>query len=205
MRENDRPTVLLVTDVFGVTDRVRAFARQLPAHVVTVSPYPKALAFAHEQEGYAAFLSVGGVDAYARRAAESLRADAPGREAPFDLAIGFSAGATALWLCLAAAELDAHLPRRAELYYGSRIRDHAGLRPRRPVRLLFAEREASFDPVPLAAQLHKQGVEAAVLPGTSHGFMNPLSPGFDPQVMAGELQRLSALLQPGQPPAAAPA
>ncbi len=198
MRENDRPTVLLATDVFGVTAELRALVRQLSAHVVSISPYRDAVAFAREQEGYAAFLKAGGVEAYARRAAESLRSGAPGHKKSYDVAIGFSAGATALWLCLAEAALDAHLPCRAALYYGSRIRDHASLKPRRPVQLIFAEREASFDPVPLAAQLRAQGVEAAVLPGTGHGFMNPLSPGFDPQVVADELLRLGALLQPEQ-------
>lgn len=198
MRAKTHPTVFLATDVFGVTDEVRTLERQFPARVVTLSPYPDAVAFADEQEGYAAFMEAGGVTAYARRVAEGLRSGVPSQSKACDLAIGFSAGATALWLCLAESGLDAHLPRRTELYYGSRIRDHASLRPRRPVRLIFAEREASFDPVVLAAQLRGQGVEAAVLPGTAHGFMNPLSPGFDPHVMASEVHRLRALLQPEQ-------
>lgn len=194
MRKTNAQTLLLATDVFGVTEELLALVRQLPAQVALVCPHEGRASFADEQEGYAAFMRAGGVDAYARRAADGLRSGVPGRRRPFDLAVGFSAGASALWLCLAEAGLEAHLPRRAELYYGSRIRDHAHLQPRRPVRLAFAETEASFDPAPLAARLRGQGIEAEVLPGTAHGFMNLLSPGYDARVMADEVQRLRSLL-----------
>ena len=80
------------------------------------------------------------------------------------------------------------------LYYGSRIRDHLQLRPAGDLRLIFAEREASFEPAPLAARLVAAGYDARVLPDTAHGFLNPLSPGFDEALRDAEIVRLQGLL-----------
>lgn len=184
------PTLLLATDIFGHTPEMQAFSRQIGGQIGgqarVVSPYgherPR---FSGEMEAYGAFQAAGGVEAYARTLA-SLLADRA-----WDLAVGLSAGASALWIALAQAST---LPRRSVLYYGSRIREHAHLRPAGDVRLIFAEREASFAPAPLACELARAGYDASVLPGTSHGFLNPLSPGFDAGVRDAEIVRLRGLL-----------
>ncbi|WP_459854771.1 dienelactone hydrolase family protein [Humidesulfovibrio idahonensis] len=209
------PSILVAADVFGITPELRLSLAPLEAapkppkrgaasrkrhdhHLIEaeeltitfVSPHPFNRTFRDETEGYAAFVEAGGVAAYAARVREALEA------APhcFDLALGFSAGATALWLCLADAELEPWLPKRAELYYGSRIREHAHLEPRRQTRLIFAEKEASFDPAELAARLRGLGHNALVIPGSAHGFMNALSPGYDAALHKAELARIQALL-----------
>ncbi len=180
------PTLLLATDIFGHTPEMQAFARQLGGAVRIVSPYgherPR---FSGEMEAYGAFQAAGGVEAYARALAPLLA------EKPWNLTVGLSAGASALWVALAQADTP---PRRAVLYYGSRIRQQAHLRPAGDIRLIFAQREASFDPAPLAAELARAGYDASVLPGTAHGFLNPLSPGYDEGVRDAEIIRLRGLL-----------
>lgn len=186
-----KPTRLLVAaDVFGVTPELGRFVRALGADATLVSPHPFTTTYRSEPEAYAAFLQGGGVEAYARQLGRLMAR----RSGPFECALGFSAGASALWLCLADARLEPKLPHFAVLYYGSRIREHARLQPRRRMQVVFAEREASFDPAPLAAQLRAMGTYARVLPGTAHGFLNPLSPGFDAAVRDAEVIRLRDLL-----------
>jgi len=183
-----RPALLLATDVFGITPEVLALAEALGAEATLVSPHRETISFRSEAEGYAAFVQAGGVAAYAAHVCDVLAAQG----VSFDLALGFSAGASALWLCLAKAA--PWLPKRAELYYGSRIREHADLTPRCPTRLVFAEREASFDPAALAQRIRRRNLQAEIRPGSAHGFMNPLSPGFNATLCATELTRLQTLL-----------
>lgn len=184
------PALLVASDVFGVTPELRAWTADLGLAAVFASPHANGESFADERRAYAAFMAGGGVSAYA----ETLRGMLAQAPSPFACALGFSAGASALWLCL--AEQAAWTPGRAALYYGSRIREHAHLRPRCATRLAFAEREASFDPAPLAAQLASAGLDAAVIPGSAHGFMNPRSSGFDTSLCADETGRLRAFLSP---------
>lgn len=183
-------SILLATDIFGHTPEMQAFARMVGGQAKIVSPYghdrPR---FTSEVEAYGAFQAGGGVETYARALAPLLAGG------PWDLAVGMSAGASALWMALGLALSQATAaPRRTVLYYGSRIRDLRHLRPAGDIRLIFAEREASFDPAPLAAELAAAGYDARVLPGTAHGFLNPLSPGFDAAARDAEIVRLRSLL-----------
>lgn len=180
------PALLLVTDIFGHTPEMQAFARMIGGQVRVVSPYgDERPRFASEMEAYGAFQATGGVQAYARVLARHLA------EKAWDMAVGMSAGASALWIELARTGSP---PGRSVLYYGSRIRDHKHLRPAGNVRLVFAQREAGFDPAPLAEELVRAGYDASVLPGTAHGFLNPLSPGFDEAARDAEVLRLKKLL-----------
>jgi len=187
MRPLKHPTLLIATDIFGHTPDVQAFARQLGGTARIVSPYgTERPRFASEMEAYAAFSSRTSITKYSEDVSARLRGQA------FDLALGFSAGASALWICL--GHVAPWLPKRAELYYGSRIRDHMNLRPCCPTRLIFAAQEASFDPEDLALRLCALGHDAKVILGSAHGFMNPLSTGYDEALAAKETQRLKELL-----------
>lgn len=102
--------------------------------------------------------------------------------------IGFSAGATAVWL--SAAQPQSHPAFRALLFYGSRIRLYSELTPRFPIELIFAAHEAAFDPAALGADLARPDVWVEIAPGTEHGFMNPRSPGFSSQALQRYCERL---------------
>ena len=178
--------LLLVTDIFGRTPHVSTLARDIGAAARICSPYAGAQpTFRNEAEAYAAFTAQTSIAAYAETVVQELKRN------PTALAVGFSVGATALWLALGR---EAAPERRSVLYYGSRIREHKNLRQAAAVQLVFAESEKSFDPVGLTTELCSQGINAKVLPGTAHGFMNPLSPGYNAAAYAAQCARLRQLL-----------
>ncbi|OGR36425.1 MAG: hypothetical protein A2051_00170 [Desulfovibrionales bacterium GWA2_65_9] len=180
-------TLFLATDIFGHTPELQALARDIGGRVRILSPYgDERPRFASEVEAYAAFMARTSVENYAEEVAQALANASPA------LAVGFSVGATALWLAL--ARTGGPGVRSSVLYYGSRIREHQGLRPGGDVRLVFAATEAAFDPAELVAELRAQGLAAETLPGTAHGFMNRLSAGFDACVYDSEIKRLRGLL-----------
>ena len=181
------PTLLIASDIFGMTDAFLRLARSLcPDPVLVCAHEDRSSSFADEAEAYGRFMTTGGVEGYARRVRRALaeRPDISGL-------IGFSAGASAGWI--ASASPEAAGLHAAVLYYGSRIRDHAGLVPVCPVRLIFAANEASFDPAPLAAGLAARGLRAELVPGAGHGFMNELSANHSPVLRARHIRELNAL------------
>ena len=161
---------IIASDIYGLTPALATLAGQLDRQAVVLSPWDgEGCPFATEQEAHTAFVAGEGVAGYAARITA-----AAGEEPAF--LVGLSAGASALWLHAAGAEC--HPDSRAVLFYGSRIRNHLGLRPRCPVQAIFAEHEAAFDPKTIIAQIVSESVSVHIEPGTAHGFMNPLSPGF---------------------------
>ncbi|MEG1832788.1 MAG: hypothetical protein RR101_05470 [Burkholderiaceae bacterium] len=178
-------TTLIAADIFGATPELQGFAIALDGDVLVTAasdhPLPPGQS---EAQAYAAFIAAGGVAAYVARLRKRL--EDPGLA--IDRVIGFSAGATALWTLLA-TPAAAHW-RSATLFYGSRIRDAADLEPRCPVKLIFAEQESAFDPAALVAALKARGLDAAIEPGSRHGFMNERSSGFDPALYRRHLAAL---------------
>lgn len=180
--------ILLATDVFGPTPAVASMVRALGHSCLVVSPFDDPeLYFQSEQTAYYAFLAQGGVSRYA----EKLRQQLLEHAASLRVAIGFSAGASALWI--ASADEAASQLQAAVLFYGSRIRDHKQVQPLCPVRLIFAENEAAFDASELSAELQQLGHQAELVRQTSHGFMNPYSRGFDVKIQASYLDQLVAM------------
>ncbi len=167
------PVLLIVTDVFGNTPAVASFARQFPLPSLIVSPFTgERTQYPAETLAYHAFLAEGGVAAYAEHLAGILET----HQSSLRYAIGFSAGASALWLNSANPALAGL--QQAVLFYGSRIRDHREVQPVCPTRLIFAEQEAAFEPAELVADLRKRNQDAELVKGSKHGFMNPYSAGF---------------------------
>ena len=180
--------ILLATDVFGPTPAVASMVRALGHSCLVVSPFDDPeLYFQSEQTAYYAFLAQGGVSRYA----EKLRQQLLEHGTSLRVVIGFSAGASALWI--ASADEAARQMQAAVLFYGSRIRDHKKVQPLCPLRLIFAENEAAFDVSELSAELQQLGHQAELVRGTSHGFMNPYSRGFDVKIQDLYLDQLAAL------------
>lgn len=164
-------TVLIATDVFGHTPAVSGLARQLGGNAVIVSPWDDpGCHFRTEQEAYQAFIVDGGIGRYAEKLDKVLR-----EEQALKFVIGFSAGASALWINSEREYMQKI--RQTVLFYGSRIRDCREIQPRCPVRLIFAEQEPAFNPQELVNDLRQRGHTADVVKGTSHGFMNTYSRG----------------------------
>lgn len=177
--------VLIAADIFGLTPELAVQAEQVHAGASIVSPYPEPADFHDEDAAYTCFLGSGGIDAYTARVSDAIAAMRP------DVLVGFSVGATAAWRALSAPGSGVRL---GILFYGSRIRDYLYMRPAVPVKLTFAEQEKALQVAPLVSVLRTQGMDAVITPGTRHGYMNPRSPGFDPDAMQAGLQKVAGLL-----------
>lgn len=180
--------ILIATDVFGMTPAMTSIVRALGQQCLVVSPFDDAQVYFQEEKiAYYAFLAQGGVARYADKLRRTLSAQ--GTE--IQMTIGFSAGASALWIASAS---EAVMQLRASiLFYGSRIRDHKDLQPLCPIRLIFAENEAVFNAAELSSDLRNLGHQAELVRGSSHGFMNPYSRGFDVKIQAKYLDQLASL------------
>jgi dienelactone hydrolase len=181
-------TILLATDVFGPTPAIEEMVRVLGQPCRVISPFDDPeMFFLDEKNAYDTFLTQGGVARYAEKLTHLLQAHGTS----FQMAIGFSAGASALWIASANEEtkqLQANV-----LFYGSRIRDHQDVQPLCPARLIFAENESAFNATDLCSNLSTAGHQAEIVRGTSHGFMNPYSSGFDDKIQAIYLAQLASL------------
>ena len=167
------PVLLIVTDVFGNTPAIASFARQFLLPCLIASPYTgEKTQYPAETLAYHAFIAEGGVAAYAEHLSHLIE----DYHSSLRYAIGFSAGASALWLNSANPAME-NL-QQAVLFYGSRIRDHRDVQPACPTRLIFAEQEAAFEPAELVNDLRQRGHGAELVRGSKHGFMNPYSAGF---------------------------
>ncbi|MFZ6771911.1 hypothetical protein ACO0LB_04260 [Undibacterium sp. SXout7W] len=184
------PLVLIATDVFGHTPAVAGLVRQLASPCLVVSPFEiDDGSMRSEQDAYQAFIAGGGVARFAEKVSQQLLE----HQTTIRYAIGFSAGASALWLN-SSNDLMAQL-RCAMLFYGSRIRDYRQLQPTCPVRLVFPEKEAAFKPADLVAELKLAGHRAEIAKGTSHGFMNSYSRGSCVKTQTHYINELVAMLQ----------
>jgi dienelactone hydrolase len=170
--------VVVVHEIYGVNAHIEGVANALRAYrcdVFTPSFLPADAVFSADDEtrAYRDFLREPGLERMAEALVRFIGDLRPDYRRV--LCVGFSVGATCTWLASATAELDG-----AVCFYGSRIRDHAQLRPAAPCLLLFAEREPGFSVPEVAAALrHRRGVTVETY-ACGHGFCNPGSLSYDP-------------------------
>jgi dienelactone hydrolase len=170
--------VFIATDIFGRTDAIEGLAQQFAEQdvaVTVVTPYA-GHTFRHfpdERTAYSAFLEECGHARYADILLTSIHAtDAR------VLAIGFSAGASALWhISDGAARLSLH---HIIGFYPSQIRHALHIIPSCPVTLIFPCREAHFHLEPIMHRVSQLPHVACLKTGYLHGFMNPLSCHYSP-------------------------
>ncbi|MDP5138537.1 dienelactone hydrolase family protein [Rheinheimera baltica] len=182
--------VLVLSDIFGLCaglERLLADLNQAGAAVQLIDPYQgQPRHFADEAQAYAAYSAQCGHDAYAAIAAQALQNNVQ----PIDLAIGFSAGATALWRVLAGT--DRTQLKQAILFYPGQIHQYLTLTPAVPVQVVFGHSEPHFAVTDICNQLQQKPGVTAVSTDYAHGFMNPASKVFNE---AGYQQQLDNLIR----------
>ena len=174
--------VLVATDIFGETPELihwlTPIVQASRGKLELVSPYLQLLdtavlasaAYPADELAYRRFLAAGGIEAYTLKLQHSFNLQ---RE-PF-IAIGFSAGAAALWQLAAKPQ-----PGLQQLigFYGGQIRHCVDVQPQIWTRLIWAQ-ETHFDVLNLHRQLAQRKLVSSELTQYEHGFINPHSSGFN--------------------------
>lgn len=181
--------VLIVTDIFGQCNGLSHLLKALavPAQqLIIVDPYfGKPQAFPSEREAYTAFAAQCGHEQYVKLVAAQLSA----LTFPIRLALGFSAGATALWR---AAANEQSAIQHAVLFYPGQIYKYLDLQPKTSVKVIFGESEPHFSVTDLCVSLLQKQLVSTVVTPYKHGFMNPASPAFNAQGFANFVAELTA-------------
>lgn len=165
--------VLLVTDIFGYCQGLQRLQQDLAAMDMAVSfvdPYAAiAQQFTGEAQAYAAYTDQGSHDNYASTVARAI-------QQPVDLAIGFSAGASALWRALSTPA--AVNVKQAMLFYPGQIHHHLKLTPDIPTSIIFGASEPHFNVDAMLQLLSQKPSVNASKTVYQHGFMNLPSAAF---------------------------
>jgi dienelactone hydrolase len=166
--------LLIAADIFGNTPAFNDLADQLSfgcKDTIRIDPYPgRAMNFKNEADAYACFQATVGLDNYINKISSVISGQTDDL-----LFIGFSVGASALWVLSGRTRL----PGPAICFYGSQIRHHLDVEPDNRVQLIFPEHEPHFNVETVIKSLSdKQGVTCTTVP-FKHGFMNRLSTNFD--------------------------
>lgn len=191
--------LLVATDIFGETPELLGWLAPIAAasggRLELVAPYPKPLVkdlvtpadiaadraaeSSADEQAYQQFLAHGGLSAYVEKLQQRLKI----QQEPY-VAIGFSAGAAALWQLAASPQAGL---RHLFAFYGGQIRHYAELVPLAHTTLIWAE-ETHFDVRQLEQQLAQQPQVTSQLTPYQHGFINPYSVGYNNKA-ASDYQR----------------
>jgi dienelactone hydrolase len=179
--------LLITTDIFGVQPQLLQQLDRLAVDYLCVQPYDQPPpVFTDDQQAYQYFLQHSSPQAYTNKLKQIVET-----QTNSVFLVGFSAGAAACWNILALPLLPV---RHCLCFYGGQIRQLSGLQPLYPVELIFTE-ETHFSVKALMETLaDKIGLTQQLVP-YAHGFMNPLSAGY--QVEAAEFfwQKIKAGLK----------
>ncbi len=190
--------VILTTDIFGQTqwcDNLLHSWQHQSADVVCISPYPPHfdIDFQTESEAYQAFTNQGGIDTYVDKIhttlSQALNTKINKQGYKKVMAIGFSAGAAALWKVLSVSEIVSSNIEHAIGFYPGQIRHYLDLQPNTHFSIIFPRAEKHFDLTPVIEHIvTKQNVNLIQV-GFEHGYANPSSDGFN-ALASSELLRL---------------
>ncbi|WP_281558559.1 dienelactone hydrolase family protein [Thalassomonas sp. RHCl1] len=172
--------VIIITDIFGVTDKLFAYGQQLETcgcRVEIIDPYQgETQEFANEQIAYQRFNLDCGFAAYVRQISAAL---ADGSQEK--VMLGFSVGAAAAYKAvdkLAHGSAQEKAVRHLIGFYPGQIRHHLDINPRCPVTLVFPDNEPHFALDKVINSLTEKPRIDCIRTPFAHGFMNPLSANY---------------------------
>lgn len=167
--------LLVCSDIFGVTPALQAQFSAWRAPLLWLSPYQQTHQFQHEEQAYRHFVKQGGLDSYRQKLQQLLQQlsqqDAQSCQMPL-LAVGFSAGAAALWCEI--AQIQPGVIKQAFCFYGGQIRFYPELQPQCPTSLIWTK-EQHFDVKALAQAVSGTANVSSRCCDYGHGFLNPSS------------------------------
>lgn len=168
--------LIFVSDIFGLTaslvELVNGIVLQNFEYQI-IDPYAGEIKqFEDEKLAYAAFQASGGMQGYIQKLNSFILS-----YAPVDMIIGFSAGGAAAWKAI--QNIDDKIVGRLIAFYPGQIRHFLDVTPVIPCELIFPESEAHFDVHEVIKILQPISSVSCERTIWQHGFMNPLSSGFD--------------------------
>ncbi|MEE2024829.1 dienelactone hydrolase family protein [Alkalimonas mucilaginosa] len=184
--------LLIVSDIFGQCQGLRQLLQDLAVSECSIrvlDPYQgQPQSFSDEQQAYQAYTECCGHQHYASLVRQTLAEYTD----PLALAIGFSAGASALWRAL--AKPGASKVQQAVLFYPGQIQPYLTFSTGAPVHVIFGGSEPHLDVRAACAALSQlPGVQASST-AWQHGFMNPASKTYSEPAYQQYLELLKALL-----------
>ena len=167
--------VVVITDIFGLTDDIIALAEKKSATVI--DPYQGVhQSFTDEAQAYQTFIEQCGHDTYTDMIWSVIDSMSTGVKI-----LSFSAGASAAWRLT-----ERFSPGTIEHligFYPSQIRHHLDVNPNCPVTLIFPCKEDHFDVDKIIQSVSKSNAVRCIKTAWRHGFMNPLSDNYNEQAV----------------------
>ncbi|WP_206483628.1 dienelactone hydrolase family protein [Thalassotalea sp. G2M2-11] len=184
----DHATLVILTDIFGLTEAVRRLTGSLAngQPYLIIDPYQQQMMrFDCEAQAYQYFSKQVGVDNYLTIAQQHLR-----QISKVDKVIGFSVGGSVLWRLLSdgvffQAEHD------SICFYPSQVRHYLDLSPQSRCRIYLPNAEPHFCVNELFANLKSRPNVLVEQTPYFHGFMNEVSDNFDSDAYQAFIQKLS--------------
>lgn len=180
--------LVLVSDIFGNTAALKAFAEKLNAQSI-VDPYGGVdMAFNSEQQAYEYFSQHIGLDEYVAILQKAIKPLAGNT-----ILIGFSVGASAIWSMSAHPAIKTIA--KGICFYSSQIRHHTDIQPQFEIELIFPHYEPHFDVKSLQVELATKANVNVKHVDYLHGFMNPHSSNFNQHAYDKTIAALSKELK----------
>jgi len=180
---------IFVSDIFGKTAHLSHFAKQFNTDHLIVDPYNGELqAVTDDEQQYAHFMSKCNHNGYANKLNSIFE-----NIATATTVIAFSAGGAAAWRSIAHVN-NPHI-KKLIAFYPNQVRHYLDVISPIPCELIFTN-EQHFDIHHVIKGLSAQKQIMCTVTDYKHGFMNPLSTGFN---SAGYQQLCRYLLPQNNP------
>lgn len=169
--------IIVLHEIYGINNHISATVEKFrlmgfDAVCPDLTGLAEPFSYDRQPEAYAHFINNVGFANAARRV-RHLSSKAKNDGYRQVILCGFSVGATVAWLCSENKSVDGII-----CYYGSRIRDYAGVNPACPGLLIFPSCEESFDVKSFSASVKKPGVQVSIIKGR-HGFADRFSSSYN--------------------------
>jgi len=186
--------VIVATDIFGHTDALDSLLESISTRcesIEIVNPYDTCSThFESEQEAYAFFKKSVGLKRYTEKLERVLK----GREESSQLLLGFSVGASAIWVL--SEKLDEFRKTRGICFYSSQVRNYLGLTPRVEIDIYFAKEEPAYDVDEVMAALSGKELVHCQKTGYLHGFMNKRSKNYSNEGYLNYIEKIGNSINP---------
>ena len=172
-KSRERMKVILVTDIFGLCESIDkwvTYFTQRHASVHVCDPYAGVRHhFPHEQDAYSAFMTTCGHDAYFADVQAQVASQ------PFDVIVGFSAGANVVWRL---SDLPTGSDRQMICFYPTRLHHYLDVQPKAMVEMIFPISEPGFDVSDMLTEMQSYERVSTHRVPFEHGFMNNRSAAY---------------------------